>query len=51
VTRAPKGSLEWEQQHEFLCPDPDALVPCGEKCAVHDPEDLLSNTEPEENPS
>lgn len=43
MTRAEPGSLEWEQQHEFLCPDPDATVPCGEKCTIHNPEELLDH--------
>lgn len=51
MTRAPKGSLEWEQQHEFLCPDADAEVPCGDTCTIHNPEDLLSTTDNQENPS
>lgn len=25
---APLGTLAWEQQHDFLCPDADAEYPC-----------------------
>lgn len=49
MTRAPVGSLAWEQQHEFLCPDPDAEIPCGERCPVHNPEELLVAQSTEEN--